>query len=63
MGHAPRRPGLYRGAMAFRDSREDHPLTDEALAGEIELLGDVISAATQHEGRLPDQDLDDALGV
>ncbi len=49
--------------MAFRDSREDQPLTDEALAGEIELLGDVISAATQHEGRLPDQDLDDALGV
>ena len=55
-------PGAYPEPMALRDSRED-PLTDEALAGEIELLGDVISAATQHEGRLPDEDLDEALGV
>ena len=53
----------YRGVMSNLDPHEHEPLTDEVLADEIQLLGDVMTAATEHEGPLRDQDLDDALGT
>ena len=53
----------YRGVMSNRDPHEHEPLTDKVLADEIQLLGDVMTAATEHEGPLRDQDLDDALGT
>ena len=53
----------YRGVMSNRDPHEREPLTDVVLADEIQLLGDVMMAATEHEGPLRDQDLDDALGT
>ncbi len=39
------------------------PLTDERLAAEIELLGDVIAAAGSHEGQLSAAEVDEALGA
>ena len=53
----------YRGVMSNPDPHAHEPLTDEVLAEEIQLLGDVMTAATEHEGPLRDQDLDDALGT
>ena len=52
-----------RGVMSDRAPHQRAPLTDEVLAEEIQLLGDVMMAATEHEGPLRDQDLDDALGT
>ena len=53
----------YRGVMSNPDPYAQEPLTDEVLAEEIQLLGDVMTAATEHEGPLRDQDLDTALGT
>jgi hypothetical protein len=44
------------------DRGDDSPLTDERLAAEIELLGRVIAKATDHDDRLTEAELDDALG-
>ena len=40
----------YRGVMSNPEPHAREPLTDEVLAGEIQLLGDVMTAATEHEG-------------
>jgi hypothetical protein len=44
------------------DRADDSRLTDERLAAEIELLGRVIAVAAEHEERLTDSELDQALG-
>ena len=54
---------VYRGGMSNPDPFAQEPLTDEVLAEEIELLGDVMTAATEHDGPLREQDLDTALGT
>ena len=44
------------------DRGEDSRLTDQRLAAEIELLGRVIAIAAEHDDRLTEAELDDALG-
>ena len=44
------------------DRAEDSRLTDARLAAEIELLGRVIAIAAEHDGRLTDAEVDEALG-
>ena len=38
-------------------------LTDDALQGEIELVGDLVVAASSSEGPLTDEEIDAALGI
>jgi hypothetical protein len=38
-------------------------LTDDALQGEIELVGDLVVAASGSEGPLSDDEIDAALGI
>ena len=38
-------------------------LTDDALQGEIELVGDLVVAASGSEGPLTDEEIDAALGI
>jgi hypothetical protein len=38
-------------------------LTDNALQGEIELVGDLVVAASGSEGPLSDEEIDAALGI
>jgi hypothetical protein len=38
-------------------------LTDDALQGEIELVGDLVVAASNSEGPLSDDEIDAALGI
>jgi len=38
-------------------------LTDDALQGEIELVGDLVVAASSSEGPLSDEEIDAALGI
>ncbi|MGB7820014.1 MAG: hypothetical protein WBL35_14935 [Ornithinibacter sp.] len=40
-----------------------HELRDEDLEREIELVGSLVLAAGQSEGRLPDDQIDEILGV
>ena len=47
-----RTPG-QRDVVSQRDPHEQEPLTDEVLAEEIQLLGGVMTAATEHEGLAP----------
>lgn len=42
---------------------EDPEITDQALGSEIELLSDVITAASDSEQSLSDAELDTVLGV
>jgi hypothetical protein len=42
---------------------EDPEITDEALGAEIELLGDIITAAAGAERLLTEEQLDTALGL
>jgi hypothetical protein len=48
--------------MALSDPGETR-LTDEPLAAEIELLGEVIAVAATHPGSLTPDQVDDVLGV
>ena len=48
--------------MALSDPGEIR-LTDEPLAAEIELLGEVIAVAATHPGSLTPDQVDDVLGV
>ncbi len=41
----------------------DRDLTDEALRQEIELVGDLVVAATACSGRMCQEDVDELLGV
>ena len=44
--------------------RHDGPfLVDQELAMEIRLLGEVIAAAGQHDGRLTVEELDELIGM
>ena len=55
-----RRPPVrsYRWEMT-----PDHELRDEDLEREIELVGALVLAAGDAEGRLPDEQIDELLGV
>jgi hypothetical protein len=41
----------------------DQDLTDEALRDEIELVGELVVAATAAPGRMCQEDVDELLGV
>jgi hypothetical protein len=43
--------------------RRDPELTDEALEGEIELVGELVVAATEQDGPLSERDIDRILGI
>jgi hypothetical protein len=43
--------------------KDDPSLNDEQLETEIRLVGDLVLAASQHEGHLPQRDIDDILGL
>ncbi|MGL4172938.1 MAG: hypothetical protein ACRCTR_02520 [Actinomycetota bacterium] len=44
-------------------TQSDDVLRDEPLEREITLVGDLVIAATQHDGPLTDAEIDEALGV
>ncbi|MEP6650994.1 MAG: hypothetical protein ABJA74_13975 [Lapillicoccus sp.] len=48
--------------MPKSDGGGDTRLTDERLAAEIELLGEVIAVVAGHEGRLSEEEVDEVLG-
>ncbi len=48
--------------MASAESRGDN-LTDDDLQSEIELVGDLVVAATSSDGPLPQDEIDRLLGV
>ena len=48
--------------MASAESRGDN-LTDDELQSEIELVGDLVVAATSSDGPLPQDEIDRLLGV
>ena len=53
-------PGLW----SYRwDMTTGHELRDEDMEREIELVGSLVLAAGQSEGRLPDDQIDEILGV
>jgi len=47
--------------MAAAEEREN--LTDDELRSEIELVGDLVVAATSSDGPLPQDEIDRLLGV
>ena len=49
--------------MSVSGESNDPDLVDQDLAEEIQLLGDIMGAAIDHQGPLPNQDVDDALGL
>ena len=48
--------------MASAEARGDN-LTDDDLQSEIELVGDLVVAATSSDGPLPQDEIDRLLGV
>ena len=48
--------------MAAVEAQGDN-LTDDDLQSEIELVGDLVVAATSSEGPLPQEEIDRLLGV
>ena len=48
--------------MAAAESQRDN-LTDDDLQSEIELVGDLVVAATSSKGPLPQDEIDRLLGV
>ena len=48
--------------MAAAEAQGDN-LTDDDLQSEIELVGDLVVAATSSDGRLPQEEIDKLLGV
>ena len=57
---AGRRPGIPNVGDMDGDRGD---LTDEALREEIELVGDLVVAATASPGRMTQSDVDQVLGV
>ena len=55
---APRRHPTYGGWM-----KDDPSLRDEQLENEIRLVGDLVLAASQGEGRLTQEAIDEILGL
>ena len=53
-----RAPGPYRGSMAV-----DPSLTDEAMQREIELVEALVLAASETDGPMTQESIDEALGV
>jgi hypothetical protein len=49
--------------MAMSEGDGETRLTDERLAAEIALLGDVIAAASSHDGRFSAAEIDEVLGA
>ena len=49
--------------MPMSDRGGERRLTDERLAAEIELLGEVIAVAATHPGSLTPDQVDEVLGV
>jgi hypothetical protein len=43
--------------------KDDPSLRDEQLEDEIRLVGDLVLAASQSEGRMADEAIDEVLGV
>jgi hypothetical protein len=43
--------------------RRDPELTDEALEGEIELVGELVVAASEQDGPMSESDIDRILGI
>jgi hypothetical protein len=48
--------------MAAADPHDDN-LTDDDLESEIELVGDLVVAATSSDGPMPQHEIDRLLGV
>lgn len=53
-------PGAFYGEHVIKDRGD---LTDEALREEIELVGELVVAATAASGRMCQEDVDHLLGV
>jgi hypothetical protein len=49
--------------MSMSHGGGETQLTDERLAAEIELLGEVITVVSTHSGPLSPDEVDDVLGV
>ena len=49
--------------MSMSDRGGETRLTDERLASEIELLGEVIAVAATHPGPFTPDEVDEVLGV
>src|SRR5665811_1879631 len=58
---AQRGPALLRSIRHMADARDS--LTDGELQSEIELVGDLVVAATSSDGPLPQEEVDRLLGV
>ena len=43
--------------------KDDPSLRDEQLEDEIRLVGELVLAASQCDGRMPDEAIDEALGL
>lgn len=43
--------------------KQDPSLNDEALEGEIKLVGDLVLAASQSDGQLTEDQIDEILGI
>lgn len=43
--------------------KDDPSLHDEQLEDEIRLVGELVLAASQSEGRMPDEAIDEILGL
>ena len=52
------RPRTYGGCV-----KDDPSLNDEQLETEIRLVGDLVLAASQSEGHLPQETIDQILGL
>ena len=63
LGKAPHAVPPYRRALSVTGDSNDPDLVDQDLAEEIQLLGEIMGATTDHEGPLPNQDVDNALGL
>lgn len=49
--------------MSMSHGGGDTQLTDEPLAAEIQLLGDVITVVSTHSGPLSPDEVDEVLGI
>ena len=58
----PARPCEYIGWMAAADANDEN-LTDDDLQSEIELVGDLVVAASASDGPLSQDEVDRILGV
>lgn len=51
------------GPRTLEQMKQDPSLNDEQLENEIKLVGDLVLAASQAEGPLSDDQIDELLGI